>query len=54
MDSPAGPVDPLPLPPGTKRVTRVEQNAGALDVELDPDALPLLDALTRQVAGARY
>ncbi|MEW2546336.1 aldo/keto reductase [Streptomyces sp. NPDC047002] len=45
------PVVPVP---GTKRVRWVEQNAGALDVELTPADLATLDGLAEQVVGARY
>jgi aryl-alcohol dehydrogenase-like predicted oxidoreductase len=40
--------------PGTKRVERVEENLGALDVELSGDDLAELDALADDVAGGRY
>ncbi len=45
------PVVPIP---GTKRVARLEQNVGALEVVLDSDALAELDPLGDQVVGARY
>jgi aryl-alcohol dehydrogenase-like predicted oxidoreductase len=45
------PVVPIP---GTKRVRWLEQNAGALDVHLDEEALKELDPLGEQVVGARY
>jgi aryl-alcohol dehydrogenase-like predicted oxidoreductase len=45
------PVVPIP---GTKRVKWLEQNVGALDVELDAAELAELDALGQQVVGARY
>ena len=45
------PVVPIP---GTKRVRWLEQNVGALDVELDAEALAELDPLGERVAGARY
>jgi len=45
------PVVPIP---GTKRVTWLEQNVGALDVTLDAEALTELDPLGSQVVGARY
>jgi aryl-alcohol dehydrogenase-like predicted oxidoreductase len=32
----------------------LEQNVGALDVQLDPADLAELDALADQVVGARY
>jgi aryl-alcohol dehydrogenase-like predicted oxidoreductase len=40
--------------PGTKRVTWIEQNAAALDVDLTPSDLAALDPLAGQVVGARY
>jgi aryl-alcohol dehydrogenase-like predicted oxidoreductase len=40
--------------PGTKRVKWLEQNAGAMDVTLDDDALARLDAVGDQVVGPRY
>jgi len=45
------PVVPIP---GTKRVLWLEQNVGALEVELDEAALKELDPLGEQVVGARY
>jgi aryl-alcohol dehydrogenase-like predicted oxidoreductase len=45
------PVVPIP---GTKRVRWLEQNAGALTVVLDDEALAALDPLGDQVVGARY
>ncbi|MFF2523053.1 aldo/keto reductase [Streptomyces liangshanensis] len=45
------PVVPIP---GTKRVTWLEQNAAALDVELSAGDLTTLDALAAGVVGARY
>jgi aryl-alcohol dehydrogenase-like predicted oxidoreductase len=45
------PVVPIP---GTKRITWLEQNVGALDVALTDADLVELDALGDQVAGARY
>lgn len=45
------PVVPIP---GTKRVSYVEQNAGALAVHLDDAALEELDPLSDRVVGARY
>jgi aryl-alcohol dehydrogenase-like predicted oxidoreductase len=45
------PVVPIP---GTKRVTWIEQNAAALDIQLTTDDLAALDPLAAQVAGARY
>ncbi len=44
--------DVVPIP-GTKRVERLEENVGALDVELTPEELAALDALPRP-AGTRY
>jgi aryl-alcohol dehydrogenase-like predicted oxidoreductase len=40
--------------PGTKRVERVEENLGALDLELSGEDLAELDALAGTVAGGRY
>jgi aryl-alcohol dehydrogenase-like predicted oxidoreductase len=40
--------------PGTKRVERVEENMGALEVELTADDLAELDGLAQTVAGTRY
>jgi aryl-alcohol dehydrogenase-like predicted oxidoreductase len=40
--------------PGTKRVKWLEQNAGAMTVVLDSDALAQLDAVGDQVVGPRY
>jgi aryl-alcohol dehydrogenase-like predicted oxidoreductase len=40
--------------PGTKRVKYLEQNVGALDVELGADDVRELDALADKVVGARY
>ncbi|MGN6445355.1 aldo/keto reductase [Amnibacterium sp.] len=45
------PVVPIP---GTKRVHRLEQNVGALDVVLDQAALEELDGIADAVVGARY
>jgi aryl-alcohol dehydrogenase-like predicted oxidoreductase len=45
------PVVPIP---GTKRVTWLEQNAGALGITLDDAELAELDALAAQVLGPRY
>jgi aryl-alcohol dehydrogenase-like predicted oxidoreductase len=45
------PVVPIP---GTKRVKWLEQNVAALDVELTPGDLAVLDPLGDQVVGARY
>jgi len=40
--------------PGTKRVERVEENLGALDVELTGEDLADLDGLAGSVSGTRY
>ncbi len=40
--------------PGTKRTKWLEQNVGALDVQLDDADLAELDPLGEQVVGARY
>jgi aryl-alcohol dehydrogenase-like predicted oxidoreductase len=40
--------------PGTKRVRYLEDNAGALDVRLEPEDLRDLDAIESSVAGERY
>ena len=40
--------------PGTKRVTWLEQNVGAVDLTLDTETLKALDGLVEQVVGARY
>jgi aryl-alcohol dehydrogenase-like predicted oxidoreductase len=45
--------DVVPIP-GTKRVSYLEQNVGALDVELTDAELARLDALADRVAGGRY
>jgi aryl-alcohol dehydrogenase-like predicted oxidoreductase len=45
------PVVPIP---GTKRRKWLEQNVGAVDVQLDEADLAELDTLAEQVAGARY
>jgi aryl-alcohol dehydrogenase-like predicted oxidoreductase len=42
--------DIVPIP-GTKRVSRLEENVGADTVELGPDQLARLDRLTRPVGG---
>ncbi|MET8767224.1 aldo/keto reductase [Streptomyces sp. NPDC004658] len=44
------PIVPIP---GTKRVRRLEQNAAAVDVVLDGDALDRLEPLARLVHGSR-
>jgi aryl-alcohol dehydrogenase-like predicted oxidoreductase len=45
--------DVVPIP-GTKRVRYLEQNVGALDLELTDDERARLDGLAAQVAGGRY
>jgi aryl-alcohol dehydrogenase-like predicted oxidoreductase len=40
--------------PGTKRVERVEENMGALEVELTDEDLAELEGLAGSVAGTRY
>jgi aryl-alcohol dehydrogenase-like predicted oxidoreductase len=40
--------------PGTKRVERVEENMGALEVQLSEEDLAELDGLAEGVAGTRY
>ena len=45
--------DIVPIP-GTKRVAYLEENTGAVGVELDDDDLRALDALGSDVAGERY
>jgi aryl-alcohol dehydrogenase-like predicted oxidoreductase len=45
--------DLVPIP-GTKRRTYLEQNAGAIDVELTQDDLERIDAELPDPAGARY
>ena len=45
--------DLVPIP-GTKRRTYLEQNAGAIDVELTATDLARIEAELPQVAGARY
>jgi aryl-alcohol dehydrogenase-like predicted oxidoreductase len=45
------PVVPIP---GTKRISWLEQNIGALDVTLTPDEVAVLDPLVSQVTGSRY
>jgi aryl-alcohol dehydrogenase-like predicted oxidoreductase len=42
--------------PGTRRVRNLEENLGALEVQLDEDELAAIDAVfpTQAVAGARY
>jgi aryl-alcohol dehydrogenase-like predicted oxidoreductase len=45
--------DIVPIP-GTKRRERLEENAGAVDVELTPEDLRRIDEAMPQVAGERY
>jgi aryl-alcohol dehydrogenase-like predicted oxidoreductase len=45
--------DLVPIP-GTKRRTYLEQNAGAVDVELTDEELERIDAELPEVVGARY
>jgi aryl-alcohol dehydrogenase-like predicted oxidoreductase len=45
--------DLVPIP-GTKRRTYLEQNTGALDVELTPDDLARIDTELPKAAGERY
>jgi aryl-alcohol dehydrogenase-like predicted oxidoreductase len=45
--------DVVPIP-GTKRVTYLEQNVGALDVHLSDDELGRLEDVAGMVAGGRY
>jgi aryl-alcohol dehydrogenase-like predicted oxidoreductase len=40
--------------PGTRRPQRLEENTGALDLELDQAAFDTLDPLADNVQGARY
>lgn len=40
--------------PGTRNVSRLEQNAAAVEIELDPAALEQLQPLSDLVAGGRY
>lgn len=40
--------------PGTKRVKWLEQNVGAVDLDLDAETLTTLDSLGERVVGARY
>jgi hypothetical protein len=47
------PRDRLPIP-GTKRRSYLEQNLGAVDVELTGDDLARIDAELPEVAGERY
>ena len=43
----------IPIP-GTTRISRLEENAAAVDLELAPAELAALDAMAESVAGARY
>jgi aryl-alcohol dehydrogenase-like predicted oxidoreductase len=45
--------DVIPIP-GSTRIERVEENAGAARVQLSPEDIQSLDALAPGVAGARY
>jgi aryl-alcohol dehydrogenase-like predicted oxidoreductase len=45
--------DIVPIP-GTRRRTRLEENAGAVDVELTDDDLRRIDDAVPQVSGDRY
>ena len=45
--------DLVPIP-GTKRRRYLEQNAGAVDVELSEEDLARIDAELPEVAGERY
>ena len=45
--------DVVPIP-GTKRRKYLEENIGAIDVELTKEELKEIDAIAPQVAGARY
>jgi aryl-alcohol dehydrogenase-like predicted oxidoreductase len=45
--------DLLPIP-GTKRRAYLEQNAGAVDIELTEDVLARIDAELPEPAGERY
>jgi aryl-alcohol dehydrogenase-like predicted oxidoreductase len=44
------PVVPIP---GTRRPERIDENVGALSVQLDDTVITALDAIAAQVAGAR-
>jgi aryl-alcohol dehydrogenase-like predicted oxidoreductase len=46
-------ISAVPIP-GTKRVSRLEENAAAVDLELTADELPALAGIAAQVAGERY
>jgi len=45
--------DIVPIP-GTKHVSRLEENAGATEVTFTPDEMQELNALARNAAGTRY
>ncbi|ETK37911.1 aldo/keto reductase [Microbispora sp. ATCC PTA-5024] len=45
--------DVVPIP-GTKRVARLEENAGASEIRLTAEQITVLDGLAAQVAGERY
>ncbi|OPG13097.1 hypothetical protein [Microbispora sp. GKU 823] len=45
--------DVVPIP-GTKRIARLEENAAALQIELQAGHLDALHSLAGQVAGDRY
>jgi len=45
--------DVIPIP-GSTRAERVEENAGAVSIQLSPEELTALDAIAPSVAGARY
>jgi aryl-alcohol dehydrogenase-like predicted oxidoreductase len=45
--------DVVPIP-GTKRVRYLEENAGAVDIQLTPEDLAELEGLASQTAGERY
>ncbi len=49
----AQPAGVVPIP-GTKRVARVEENVGAVDVELTPDELAAVAEALPEAAGDRY
>ncbi|MBP2703842.1 aldo/keto reductase [Microbispora sp. RL4-1S] len=45
--------DVVPIP-GTRRASRLDENVAALDLELRPEHLGVLDELAKAVAGERY
>src|SRR6185312_13890677 len=45
--------DVIPIP-GTTRIDRLEENIGALDLELSAAELAALDAVAEAVSGPRY